>query len=111
MARQSPSRPRKWAEYPNLLRRPHAPNKGRGRLQRQIRRAFIIHGREVSSSLIYEHAMSWSQRLDGRPLGWDHRWSIVRILETLADRVRREPPYGAWLWRLKDPPHDEQSRV
>ena len=53
-------------------------------MQRQIRRAFLIHGDVVSATMIYEHAMSWSQRLDGRPLGWNHRWSIVRILETMA---------------------------
>ena len=42
MARQ-PSRG--WEYYPNLQRRPHAPNKGRGRLQRQIARAFHSRAR------------------------------------------------------------------
>src|SRR5512132_4416649 len=27
-----------WNDYPNLAKRPHAPAKGRGRLQRQVRR-------------------------------------------------------------------------
>ena len=54
MARQ-PSRG--WEYYPNLQRRPHAPNKGRGRLQRQIARAFHTHGPEVTTSTIYDWCM------------------------------------------------------
>lgn len=43
----------KRENYPNLLLGPRAPNKGRGRLQVQIRRAFV--GREVlTSSEIYD---------------------------------------------------------
>ena len=25
----------------------------------------------------------------------------IRVLMTMADPIRRVPPYGAWLWRLK----------
>src|SRR3954468_1316404 len=89
---QGASRPRGWADYPNLRQRPHAPNKGRGRLQRQIRRAFIVHGNEVSSSTIY----AWCKRWQAPVFGQWERWSIVRILETIAVRVRKVPPYQAW---------------
>jgi hypothetical protein len=34
----------KWCDYPNLAKRPHAPNEGRGRLQVQVRRALLVHG-------------------------------------------------------------------
>ena len=40
----------KWNDYPNLAKRPHAPNEDRGRLQRQVRRALIVHGPLVSTS-------------------------------------------------------------
>ena len=85
----------KRANFPNLLRRPRAPAAGRGRLQVQIRRAFV--GREVlTSSEIYDSC--YAKRQIDRP----YRWSVLRILLELADRVRRVPPHGAWLWRLKE---------
>ena len=40
----------KWNGHPILARRPHAPNKGRGRLQRQVRRALLVHGPLVTTS-------------------------------------------------------------
>ena len=44
-----------WSAYPNLRLRPHAPAAGRGRLQVQIRRAFVGH-RLLSSSQVYDSA-------------------------------------------------------
>jgi hypothetical protein len=45
----------KWAGYPNLRLRPVKPALGRGRLQIQVRRAFLATGEEVlSSSAIYD---------------------------------------------------------
>jgi hypothetical protein len=103
----------KWLSYPNLQRRPHAPNKGRGRLQVQIRRAFAIHGPVVSSSQTYDWAYARQPRLR-RSLA--HRHSVFRILREIAEPVGRAPtigrpwlwrlrvpPYGAWLWRLREP--------
>jgi hypothetical protein len=83
----------------NLRLRPHAPNAGRGRLQRQIARAFHVHGNEVSASDIYQ----WCQRWQSKRFGQWERWSIVRILEQIAVRVGRAETIGRpWLWRLKE---------
>ena len=90
----------KWINYPNLLRRPHAPNAGRGRLQVQIRRAFAV--REVlTSTEIYDSCYA-KRRVAGQQIDRPYRWSVLRILLGIADRVRRVPPHGAWLWRLKE---------
>jgi hypothetical protein len=98
--------PRGWARYPNLQRRPHAPNKGRGRLQRQIARAFHAHGNEVSASDIYQ----WCQRWQSKRFGHPERWSIVRVLRQVAEPVGRASTIGRpWLWRLKTPAADRSS--
>jgi hypothetical protein len=90
----------KWINYPNLLRRPHSPNKGRGRLQVQIRRAFV--GREVlTSSEVYDHAYA-KRRVAGQQIDRPYRWSVVRILRTIADPIGRAQTAGRpRLWRLK----------
>jgi len=66
-----------WLRYRNLQRRPHAPNKGRGRLQRQIARAFHVHGPTVSASEIYHRwARRWQRCHDGRPINQaESAWS------------------------------------
>jgi hypothetical protein len=33
----------------------------------------------------------------GKPLMLPHRYSVWRILVTIADPIGRVPPYGAWL--------------
>jgi hypothetical protein len=93
------SPPHGWDRYPNLQLRPHAPNAGRGRLQRQIARCFHINGPEVSAAVIYDWCALWP--VDKRS-SQAQRWSIVRVLETIAVRVRKVPPHGAWLWRLRN---------
>jgi hypothetical protein len=90
----------------NWQRRPHAPAAGRGRLQRQIARAFMAGGGELTSSQIYDWCALWP--VDKRT-SQAQRWSVRRILDATCDRVRRVPPYGAWLWRLKTPAADEKS--
>ena len=87
----------KWKAYPNLRRRPRAPNLGRGRLQRQIARCFTVHGPVVSSSQIYD--MCFTQRRKTTTL---KRYMVWRIVRTIADPVRRVPPHGAWLWQLRN---------
>jgi hypothetical protein len=91
--------PSGWDKYPNLRRRPHAPSKGRGRLQRQIARAFLTHGAVLTSSDIYR----WCERWQSREFGQWERWSIVRILDVVADRCGRDRRHGAIIWRLKQP--------
>jgi hypothetical protein len=85
-----------WDAHPNLRLRPFSPNKGRGRLQRQIRRAFIIDGPVVSSSRIYD--LCFTRRRKATTL---KRYMVWRILIKIADPIRKVPPNGAWLWRLK----------
>jgi hypothetical protein len=94
----------KWAEYPNLRKRPATPSKGRGPVQVRIRRAFIANGVEVlSSSEIYE----WTHprlRLGHRktlPLGI--YWGTLQALRVLCEPIGRVGPHGAILWRLRDP--------
>jgi hypothetical protein len=99
MSTQTPTPQPSWESYPNLQRRPHAPNAGRGRLQVQIRRAFAVGGAELTSSQVYD----WAYLRHRSHLSEAVRWSVHRILRQLADRVRRVPPHGAWLWRLKTP--------
>jgi hypothetical protein len=47
MSAKPPTPQPRWENYPNLRHRPHSPNKGRGRLQRQIARCFVVFGPEV----------------------------------------------------------------
>jgi hypothetical protein len=42
----------KWADCPNLKLRPRAPASGRGSTQRGVRRCFLVHGPEVTSSAL-----------------------------------------------------------
>jgi hypothetical protein len=53
----------KWPRHPNLRRRPHSPNKGKGRLQRQIARAFAVGGPVLSSSQVYDWAFAGKRKL------------------------------------------------
>src|SRR5262249_24542008 len=47
----------KWPHHPNLRKKPHAPSKGRGPVQRAIRRAFMACAAEVlNSTEIYDWA-------------------------------------------------------
>jgi hypothetical protein len=89
----------KWINYPNLLRRLPAPAKGRGRLQRQINRCFVVFGPEITSSRLYDWCYARNPRL------WQsrgHRWSAYRILVEIAEPVGRAQTIGRpWLWRLK----------
>jgi hypothetical protein len=74
----------------NLRLRPHAPSAGRGRLQRQIRRAFIARGNEASGSDIYR----WCKRWQAREFGQWERWSIVRVLRQIAEPIGRADTIG-----------------
>jgi hypothetical protein len=78
----------------------HVTNKGRGRLQVQIRRAFVGHCL-LSSSQVYDYALA---RVRGDAWRRRHRWSVIRILRQLCHRVGRADTIGRpWLWRLKEP--------
>jgi hypothetical protein len=89
----------KWLGHRNLQRRPHAPNAGRGRLQVQIRRAFMVGGNELTSSEVYD----WAYSRRRSHLSEAARWSVHRILHQLADPVGRASTIGRpWIWRLRN---------
>jgi hypothetical protein len=92
-----------WAAHPNLSRRPRAPNAGRGSTQLAVKRCFLVNGREVTSSQLYDFVYP-RRRARGERLGPLCRWGIFQVVERIADRVRRVPPHGAWLWRLREEP-------
>jgi hypothetical protein len=91
----------RWENYPNLLRRPRAPNAGRGRLQVQIRRAFAVR-QVLTSSEIYDSCYA-KRRASGLQIDRPYRWSVLRILRTIADPIGRAETIGRpVLWRLKE---------
>jgi hypothetical protein len=92
----------KWKSFRNLRQRPLTPAKGRGRVQRAIRRAFIASGAEVlSSTQVYRwtHPRLRLGRCKTLPFGIYSR--TRRTLRTMCEPIERVPPYGAWLWRLR----------
>jgi hypothetical protein len=88
----------KWENYPNLRRRPHAPNLGRGRLQRQIRRAFV--GADTcTSAQIYD----WCFARRRRRIPQRHRYSVWRVLVRIADPIGRAETVGRpRVWKLRE---------
>jgi hypothetical protein len=98
---QTPTPLSGWNHYPNLRNRPHAPAAGRGRLQRQIARCFVVFGPEVTSSRLYD----WCYMRRAR-----HPHSVWRIVRTIADQIGRTPTIGRpWIWRIKTPGADSLS--
>jgi hypothetical protein len=94
------SRPRPgagWEGNPNLRHTPHAPNAGKGRIQTAVRRAFIGHP-ILSTSQVYDWCFARDRRVH-----WQrrNRWSVVRVLDQVADRIGRHPRHGAIIWRLR----------
>jgi hypothetical protein len=86
----------KWPHHRNLRRRPAKPALGRGRLQRQVRRA-------ISASKIFDWCYARRRLLLRKPLTTRHRYSVWRILMTIADPVERGTSIGRpWLWRLRN---------
>jgi hypothetical protein len=87
----------KWSGHPNLRLRPHSPAKGRGRMQQQVRRAFIVHGPVVSSSQVYDWVFPRNRKLSQL-----RRHGVWRILSAIAEPVGRvSTPGRPWLWRLR----------
>jgi len=89
----------KWQHYPNLRLRPHAPNRGRGRLQVQIRRCFLGGG--VRSSTEVYNWCYVRQRLYGERVRQWERYSVWRVLMQVAEPVGRASTRRPRLWRLK----------
>jgi hypothetical protein len=98
----------RWENYPNLRLRPAKPALRRGRLQVQVRRAFV--GRDVlTSSEVYESCYA-RKRLLGERISQRHCHSVWLILRRVADQIGRGSTRGRpWLWRLKTPGADGLS--
>jgi hypothetical protein len=96
-AERARTRAYKMPNLRNLQRRPAKPALGNGRIQRAVRRAFYF-GPEVTSSEVYDWVYPRRRHLPTQA----HRHSARRVLMTMADAIRRVPPKGAWLWRLRD---------
>jgi hypothetical protein len=91
-----------WENFPNLRRRLPAPAKGRGRLQIQVRRAFMVGGPVLTTSQVYASCYARKRLLSER-ISQRHRHSVWRILRTIADPIGRAETIGRpVLWRLKE---------
>jgi hypothetical protein len=87
--------------YPNLRLRPFAPNTCRGRIQVQVRRAFLAAGDAVlSTSEVFDFTFARTRRVHRHRR---HRWSVIRVLDQVAERVGRDRAHGAIIWKLKEP--------
>jgi hypothetical protein len=98
----------KWPHHPNLRKKPHAPSKGRGPVQRAIRRVFMASGAEVLNSTdIYDwaHGRRRFGRRKSMPFGVYSR--TLRTLRAMCEPVGRAPTIGRpWLWRLRNSHED-----
>ena len=98
----------KWPHHPNLRKKPHAPSKGRGPVQRAIRRVFMASGAEVlNSTEIYNwaHGRRRFGRRKSMPFGVYSR--TLRTLRAMCEPVGRAPTIGRpWLWRLRNSHED-----
>jgi hypothetical protein len=90
----------KWDGHPNLALRPEKPALGRGRLQRQIGRAFLATGSDVLSATTI---LDWCYpRRRARLPSWN-RWKVARICSELCVPVGRADTRGRpILWRLRN---------
>src|SRR5262245_18364926 len=91
--------------HPNLRKKPHAPSKGRGPVQRAIRRVFMASGAEVlTSTEIYDwaHGRRRPGRRKSMPFGVYSR--TLRTLRAMCEPVGRAPTISGrpWLWRLRE---------
>jgi hypothetical protein len=90
-----------WSRYPGLRMRPQAPNKGRGRIQVAVRRAFLAAGSdELTTSQVYDYALPRVRADLWRQM---QRCSVLRVLDQLCHRVGRDRAHGAIIWKLKEP--------
>ena len=71
--------------------------RARGRLQVQVRRAFIGHNVRTTSQ-VYDYALPRVRADLWRQM---QRCSVLRVLDQLCHRVGRD--LGAIIWKLKEP--------
>jgi hypothetical protein len=90
---------RKSASRRNLRKKPAKPALGRGRLQRQCRRAFLAEGEELTTTTILDWAYC---RRRGSPLPLGLYWALHRALRQIgAVPIGRAGTLGRPIvWRL-----------
>jgi hypothetical protein len=95
------SRPEKWRRVLNLRKKPDKPALGRGRLQRQLARAFA-GGSVRSSTELLDWAYARRRVGDRKSLPRGLYWSVRRVLMTLAEPIGRAKTMGRpTIWRLR----------
>jgi hypothetical protein len=77
------------------------PAAGHGRIQKAARRVLLVlDGKATTRDVVdwgYCRKVQRGQRIEKA----DYR-HVRRALMTVADPIARVPPYGAWLWRLRN---------
>jgi hypothetical protein len=103
----------KWDRSRNLRLRPIRPALGRGKLQIRVRRAFLTaDAPAISASKIYDWCYARRRLMLGKPLTTRHRYSVWRILVTIADPIGRGASIGRpILWRLRNSAGPQTSPV
>jgi hypothetical protein len=87
-----------WDSFPNLRLRPHAPAKGRGRLQRAVRRAFLVAD-QVSTATVFDWCYARRPKMRRSQL---NRRRVHELLREIADPIGRADTVGRpRIWRLK----------
>jgi hypothetical protein len=90
----------------NLRLRPAKPALGNGRLQRQVRRAFLALGGPLSTSEILEWTYA-RKRMLGERISDGHRWSVRRVCYAMCVPVGRAATIGRPInWRLPEDSSD-----
>jgi hypothetical protein len=100
----------KWERRHNLRLKPAKPALGRGKLQIRVRRAFMTaDAPAISASEIYDWCYARRRLMLGKPLTTRHRYSVWRILVTIADPVGRSDRVSGApiLWRLRNSGENE----
>jgi hypothetical protein len=94
----------KFRNYPNLTKRPAKPAQNRGRIQRQIRLAFVMLGKSTVTTAELAEFTHGHLTLLGEKLSPDHYRHIHRAcLQIGAVRVGRADGRGRpMIWRWKD---------
>jgi len=72
------------------------PGLNRGRVQRAVRRLFRL---AVEITTADSRRWAYSRKRRCTPRDYEH---MRRVLRRYAEPIRRVPPYGAWLWRLRN---------
>jgi hypothetical protein len=60
---------------------------------------YLVHGDEITTAQALDWALPRHRRERWRRRD---RWSVIVALRAIADPIRKVPPHGAWLWRLRN---------